>query len=114
MIETPAAVINIDKIAEKSDFLSLGTNDLIQYTMAAGRENPNVADYFEAGATVVMKYVKKTVAAAAKAKIDCCICGEIAGDTGWTRKLLKTGLRCLSVSPLRIPEIKEKVRSIKI
>jgi phosphotransferase system enzyme I (PtsI) len=114
MIETPSSVVNIMEIAELSDFLSIGTNDLIQYTMAACREDAKVAYYYGRGAEVVQVYIKEVVKAANRFKIECSICGELAGDMNWTEKLLKTGIRHFSVSPYSIPKIKDKIRQISV
>ncbi|MDP8265890.1 MAG: phosphoenolpyruvate--protein phosphotransferase, partial [Candidatus Aceula meridiana] len=114
MIETPASVANIDKIAEVSDFLSIGTNDLIQYTMAVGRENMSMAQYYHEGAETIMKLIKDVVHAADKFSIPCSVCGEIAGDEQYVEPLLKAGVKELSVSPSRIPFIKEKIRKISL
>jgi phosphotransferase system enzyme I (PtsI) len=112
MIETPAAVMNVDKIAKISDFLSIGTNDLIQYTMAAGREDKNVAEYYEVGAKLVLQSIKKVVKAAEKYGIECSICGEIAGDLNLTERLLRTGIRSLSVAPFLVPRVKNRIKKI--
>lgn len=114
MIETPASVINIEQIAQVSDFLSIGTNDLIQYTMAVGRENMSMTQYYHEGVETVMKLIKNTVDAAKKYSIPCCVCGEIAGDEQYIEPLLRAGMRELSVSPIRIPLVKEKIRTINL
>jgi len=114
MIETPAAVMNIDKIAKISDFLSIGTNDLIQYTMAAGREDKNVVEYYEEGAKLVLQSIRKVVKASDKYGIECCICGEIAGNLNLTEKILKTGIRSLSVAPFLVPRVKNRIRTASL
>ncbi|MBN1521607.1 MAG: phosphoenolpyruvate--protein phosphotransferase [Candidatus Aureabacteria bacterium] len=112
MIETPAAVMNVDEVAQCADFLSIGTNDLIQYTMAAGREDKHVTDYYEKGAHLVLKSIKNVVQSAEISGIECSVCGEIAGDTQWTEQILHAGVRNFSVSPYRIPEIKEAIKKV--
>ena len=112
MIETPAAVLNISQIAELCDFLSIGTNDLIQYTMVAGREDPSVAEYFDKGVSVVMPMLKKVIKTAEKRNIECTLCGELASDINRTKELLKIGLKSFSVSPFVIPELKQKIREL--
>lgn len=109
MIETPAAVINVKEIAEISDFLSIGTNDLIQYTMAAGREDRFVSSYYEKGVGLIMKSIKEVASAAKEKDIECSICGEIAGDTQWMKNILDAGIKALSVSPYLIPEVKKAI-----
>jgi phosphotransferase system enzyme I (PtsI) len=112
MIETPAAVVNIEQIANLSDFLSIGTNDLIQYTMAVGRENMSMTQYYHQGIATIMKMIKTVVDAANKYSIPCCVCGEIAGEEPCIETLLRTGIKELSVSPRRIPFVKETIRNI--
>jgi phosphotransferase system enzyme I (PtsI) len=112
MIETPAAVENVDEIAVVSDFLSVGTNDLIQYAMAAGRDNAHVQEYYDKGAGLAVKYVERVVRSADTRGIDCTVCGEMAGEFRWTDELLEAGLRNFSVSPFVIPGLKEHIRTL--
>jgi phosphotransferase system enzyme I (PtsI) len=112
MIETPAAVENIEKISEVSDFISIGTNDLIQYSVAAGRDNPSVSEYYEQGARLAMKYIKRIIKAADRHGIECSVCGEMASDLKWVKPLIKTGVKALSVSPYLIPLVKDDIRKI--
>jgi phosphotransferase system enzyme I (PtsI) len=112
MIETPAAVENIEKIAEVSDFISIGTNDLIQYSVAAGRDNPSVSEYYEQGAKLAMKYIRRTVKCADRHGIECSVCGEMASDLKWVKPLIKANIKALSVSPYLIPLIKDDIRKI--
>jgi phosphoenolpyruvate-protein phosphotransferase (PTS system enzyme I) len=114
MIETPASVANIEQIAQVSDFLSIGTNDLIQYTMAAGRENMNMYQYYHEGAETILKLIKNVVSTASKYSIPCSVCGEMAGDEEYIEPLLRVGVRELSVSPGRIPFVKKTIRNIKL
>lgn len=114
MIETPAAVFSISEIAEHVDFLSIGTNDLTQYIMAAGRENADVRQYYEKGSDLIMNVIETIVSTAVRNKIDVNICGEIAGDLTKTNQLLNTGIRSFSVSPYIIPELKDKIASIEL
>ncbi len=112
MIETPAAVENIEKIAKVSDFLSVGTNDLIQYSVAAGRDNPSVAEYYERGSKLAVKYIKRVAKAANRHDIECSVCGEIASDFKWVKPIINVGIRALSVSPYFVPIIKDDIRKI--
>ncbi|MBD3379808.1 MAG: phosphoenolpyruvate--protein phosphotransferase [Candidatus Omnitrophica bacterium] len=112
MIETPAAVENIDRISLVSDFVSIGTNDLIQYSVAAGRDNPSVLEYYEKGAGLALKYIKRIVRSAERHGIECSVCGEMAAEDKWIKPLVKAGVRVLSASPYLIPRIKEKIRAI--
>jgi phosphotransferase system enzyme I (PtsI) len=112
MIETPAAVENIEKIAQVSDFISIGTNDLIQYSVAAGRDNPSVSEYYEQGARLAMKYIKRIVKVADRHGIECSVCGEMASDLKWVKPLIKAGVKALSVSPYLIPLVKDDIRKV--
>ncbi|MFC1590265.1 phosphoenolpyruvate--protein phosphotransferase [Candidatus Omnitrophota bacterium] len=114
MIETPAAVANIEEIAKLSDFISIGTNDLAQYLMAVGRESAYASEYYEEGQDILLSSIKNVAEVTNKLKAECSICGEIAGDVRWTNKLLSIGIRQLSVTPSLIPILKEKIRTIKI
>lgn len=108
MIETPAAALSIGDIAQHADFLSIGTNDLTQFTMAAGRENPLVNDYFLEDHPAVLRLVQIILAEAGEAPVS--ICGELAGRTDCIPTLLNLGVRHLSVAPPLVPGIKEMVR----
>ena len=114
MIETPVAVFSISEISKHVDFLSIGTNDLTQYIMAAGRENVDVRQYYENGSDIIMDVIETIVASAVRNKIDVNICGEIAGDLSKTNQLLNAGIRSFSVSPYRISELKESISSVRL
>jgi phosphoenolpyruvate-protein kinase (PTS system EI component) len=111
MIETPAAVMHLRSILDQSDFVSIGTNDLTQYVMAAGRENSNVAEYYKQGTSTIIDIIKDMCAIVLTTDKECCVCGEIAGSNDWIVPLLKAGVRHLSMSPYRIPVMKDKIRS---
>ena len=112
MIETPAAVIKIKEILALVDFVSIGSNDLIQYVMAAGRENVSVAEYYDAGAEIVLEYIGKVIAESKKQQKECVLCGELAADVNYTKKLLDLGLENFSVSSVKIPQIRHKIAEI--
>jgi phosphotransferase system enzyme I (PtsI) len=112
MIETPSAVIKIKEILKESDFVSIGSNDLIQYTMASGREDVSVADYYEAGSEVIMESIKTIIKEAKKAKKECFLCGELASDTKYLKALLKIGLENFGVAAARIPQLKNSIAKI--
>lgn len=107
MIETPAAVIQSDELAEKVDFFSIGTNDLTQYTLAVDRQNPKLDSFFDPHHPAVLKMIKMVVDNAHKAGIWAGICGELGADTSLTREFLKMGVDELSVSPGRILPIRK-------
>ncbi len=107
MIETPAAVMLSDELAEKVDFFSIGTNDLTQYTLAVDRQNPKLDSFFDPHHPAVLKMIKMVVDNAHKAGIWAGICGELGADTSLTREFLKIGVDELSVSPGRILPIRK-------
>lgn len=107
MIETPAAVMQSDELAEKVDFFSIGTNDLTQYTLAVDRQNPKLDSFFDPHHPAVLKMIKMVVDNAHKAGIWVGICGELGADTSLTREFLKMGVDELSVSPGRILPIRK-------
>ena len=112
MIETPAAALCVDELRPFSDFFSIGTNDLTQYTMAAGRENPLVTSYFRDDHPAVLKLVKMVSEQIAHTGLS--LCGELAGNPDMTEQLLQLGIRTLSVSAPLIPLIKATIRNIHL
>ncbi len=108
MIETPAAALTVGDIIQHADFLSIGTNDLTQFTMAAGRENPLVNDYFVQSHPAVLRLIQIVVAEAGKTPV--AICGELAAQLDCLPTLLEIGVRNLSVAPPLVPSVKETVR----
>jgi phosphotransferase system enzyme I (PtsI) len=114
MIEVPSAALMAEELAREVNFFSIGTNDLIQYTLAADRTNENVATLYSAGDPAVLRLIALVVKAAQKHKIEVSVCGEMSGDPIYTLLLLGMGLRQLSVTPHNIPEIKKIIRSVSI
>ena len=114
MVEVPAAVIMIDRFVEEVDFISIGTNDLIQYTLAVDRGNKNVASMYTAADPAVLRQIDTSLKAAAKAGIPANICGQMSGNTVYTMLLLGLGLRQFSVPPAAILEIKRVIRAANI
>ena len=112
MIETPAAALCVANLARYADFFSIGTNDLTQYTMAAGRENSLVSDYFRDDHSSVFKLIELVVQETKSHSI--AVCGELAGNPQTIPALVRTGIRCLSVAPPSIPAVKEAVRSVDL
>ena len=114
MIETPSAAILIGQLAGEVDFFSVGTNDLVQYLLAADRISGDLASSYEALHPAVLQ-VLASLATVAKAKgKPICLCGEIAGDPAYTTLLIGLGFRSFSVSPGRLLEIKHAIRSTRL
>jgi phosphoenolpyruvate-protein phosphotransferase len=113
MVETPSAVFAIDELVGHTDFVSIGSNDLIQYMVAADREKVNVASYYDRGRTLVLKAIGSVIDASLRAGVECTLCGELAGDLKFTERLLKMGLRSFSVLPTAIPLLKQKIVSLR-
>ena len=105
MIETPSAALIANKLAEKVDFFSIGTNDLIQYTLAADRGNVELRKYQDPLHPAVLKLIKDTISAGMEKKIEVSVCGEMASDTTSALVLYSLGLRVFSVSPSSAPLI---------
>ena len=112
MVETPAAVIMAREFAGESDYFSIGTNDLAQYTLAADRGNPRIASLYDQLNPAVLRLIDMTVKAASEAGIHVCLCGELAADLKALPLLIGLGLTELSVSSSWIPQIKAKIQSL--
>lgn len=109
MIEVPAAAIAIDTLLPHFDFVSIGTNDLIQYTLAIDRADEAVAHLYDPRHPAVQTLVARTIAAAANASKAVSVCGEMAGDPQFTELLLGMGLRSFSMHPAQISTIKQRI-----
>jgi phosphoenolpyruvate-protein phosphotransferase (PTS system enzyme I) len=111
MLEVPSAALMARTLAREVDFLSLGTNDLVQYVLAADREDESVARYYEPLHPGVLRLIQLVVEAAAAAGRELTMCGEMAGDPRNTRLLLGLGLRELSVAPGEMLAVKDSIRT---
>ncbi|MCP4117913.1 MAG: phosphoenolpyruvate--protein phosphotransferase [Desulfobacteraceae bacterium] len=112
MIEVPSAVIMAEELGEHVDFFSIGTNDLIQYSMAIDRRNRQVAHLYNPFNPAVIRLVKMTMDAAEKTGVDVVMCGEMAGDPVNLPVLMGLGLKELSMNPGSIPIVKQVIRKL--
>jgi phosphoenolpyruvate-protein phosphotransferase len=112
MIETPAAALGVSTIARHVDFLSVGTNDLAQYTLAAGRDDPAVSHYYDDTHAAVLRLL--TIAINDAAGVPIALCGELAGREETMPQLLRLGFRSLSMAPGLIPRAKELIRGVRL
>jgi len=110
MIEVPAAAVSADLFAPYLDFFSIGTNDLIQYTLAIDRVDDAVNYLYDPAHPAVLRLIDMTIRAGEAANIPVAMCGEMAGDVRYTRLLLGMGLREFSMHPLNLLEVKKIVR----
>jgi phosphotransferase system enzyme I (PtsI) len=109
MIETPAAAIMSDELAKHADFFSIGTNDLTQYTLAADRQNPQLAKLCRENTEGLMRLVSLTVANAHRAGIWVGVCGELAAEADFIEKFLNMGVDELSVAPSLVLHVREQI-----
>ena len=109
MIEIPAAALTVRSFLKYFDFLSIGTNDLIQYTLAIDRADEAVAHLYDPMHPAVLRLVAEVIAAANAAGKEVCVCGEMAGDLSMTRLLLGLGLRSFSMHPAQILAVKQEI-----
>ncbi len=114
MVEVPSAVIMIDHFIDEVDFLSIGTNDLIQYTLAVDRSNKDVVSLYNASDPAVLRLISQTIEAGKRTSTPVNLCGQMSGSNLYTMLLLGMGLRNFSVTPSAIPEIKKICRSVTI
>ena len=114
MVEIPAAVTMIDRFLKEVDFISIGTNDLIQYILAVDRSNKDVADLYNASDPAVLRTIQRAITAGQEANVPVNVCGQMSSNPVYTMLLLGMGLRSLSVTPAVIPEIKKICRSVTL
>ncbi len=112
MIETPAAALLSDTLAQEADFFSIGTNDLTQYALAVDRQNSAVSDLCSENIGAVLKLISMTALNGKKSGIWVGVCGELAADTSLTEFFIKSGITELSVSPRYILKLRKKIREI--
>ncbi len=114
MVEVPSAAILAYQFAQQVDHLSIGTNDLIQYTLAVDRNNEKVAPFYQPLNPAIINLIYNTIQCADHAHKSVALCGEMAGNPLYTPLLLGLGLRQLSMSPLMLPEIKKRIRVLTL
>lgn len=108
MIETPAAALSAKSLSKHADFLSFGTNDLTQYAFAADRDNAAVEQYFDDTSDAIFRFVQITHDDVPEMPLS--MCGELAGKPDYVSRLLRVGIRSLSVAPQLVPQVKQAVR----
>ena len=114
MIEVPAAALAVGLFLRRLDFLSIGTNDLIQYTLAIDRTDEQVSSLYDPLHPAVLMLLAHVISSGEKAGIPVSMCGELAGDPHMTRLLLGMGLRQFSMFPAQIPEVKQRIKQSDI
>jgi phosphoenolpyruvate-protein phosphotransferase (PTS system enzyme I) len=113
MIEIPAAALDADWFAQEFDFLSIGTNDLVQYTLAVDRTDHRVAALYDARHPSVLALIRMTIDACAKHQIPVTVCGEMAGQPDDAQLLIEMGIRHLSMQPSALLAVKERIRQLQ-
>ncbi len=114
MIEIPGAAVAADALTRVCDFFAIGSNDLTQYTLAIDRGDDRVADLYNPYHPAVLRLIQFAIAAAWRANIPVSLCGELAGEPRATALLLGLGLREFSMSPSRLPQVKQTIRSLSM
>lgn len=114
MVEVPSAVVLADEFAREVDFFSIGTNDLIQYTLACDRSDPSVANLYRSGDPSILRMLKRVLEAGQEHGKPVSVCGQMSSEARFVPLLLGLGLRQLSAIPHSVPRLKEVVRNISI
>jgi phosphotransferase system enzyme I (PtsI) len=114
MIEIPGAALAANALASESDFFAIGTNDLIQYTLAIDRGDERVAYLYNPLHPAVLRLIQFAIEAALRARIPVSVCGEMAGDPRYTALLLGLGIRELSMAPGNIARVKRRIRHLDL
>jgi phosphotransferase system enzyme I (PtsI) len=112
MVEVPSSALLIDLFVDEADFFAIGSNDLVQYTLAVDRGNERVANLYRPSHPAVLRLINNVIDVCKKANKPVSLCGEIAGDLRFSELLLGMGLRSFSMLPAAIPEVKKIIRSV--
>ncbi|MFN7625898.1 MAG: phosphoenolpyruvate--protein phosphotransferase, partial [Pirellula sp.] len=114
MVEVPAAVLMLDRFIDEIDFVSIGTNDLTQYTLAVDRSNDSVADLYQACDPAVLRLIQRTHQIVSEHGKSTSVCGEMSNNPAHALLLVGMGIRTLSLAPAAIPIIKKAIRSVTL
>jgi phosphotransferase system enzyme I (PtsI) len=114
MMETPAAALQCKEFAREVAFMSIGTNDMVQYLLAVDRGNERVSRFYTPGHPAVLRVLRDVIRTCQRAGVACSLCGEMAGEPLYTMLLVGLGLRSLSMAPRNVPEIKKLIRLITV
>src|SRR5207247_132172 len=112
MVEVPSAAILAEEFANVVDFFSIGTNDLIQYTLAVDRGDPAVMNYYRTADPAILRLIRMVVAAGEKHGVPVTVCGQMSSDPKFLPLLIGLGIRRISVTPHSIPKLKAVIRSL--
>ena len=113
MVEVPSTALITDLFAKEVDFVSIGTNDLIQYTLAVDRMNEQISHLYTPFHPAVLRLIKMVIEQARKGGIEVSMCGEMAGDPRFTPLLIGLGLESFSMSPSALLAVKKQIRTLK-
>jgi phosphotransferase system enzyme I (PtsI) len=114
MVEVPSAALLADEFAREVDFFSIGTNDLIQYTLAVDRSDPDVANLYSSGDPSILRLIRRVVDAGRKRNIPVTVCGQMSSDPKFIPLLVGMGILRLSLTPHSIPEVKAVIRALEL
>jgi len=114
MIEVPAAALTVDQLAAHADFLSVGTNDLIQYTLAVDRTDERLSSHYQPASAAVLRLLRTVAAAGRRARCELSVCGEMAADPLLAAILVGLGFRRFSVTPAAIPVLKQSLATLEM
>lgn len=112
MVEVPGAALAADALAAEADFFAIGTNDLVQYTLAIDRTDEQVAHLYNPLHPAVLRLIQFTIEAALRRGVPISVCGEMAGDPRFSALLVGLGLRTLSMAPRNLPRVKQRLRNL--